>query len=91
MTSYPKVVKPGQKFEIKWNVNDANVLDHSNVHWGTQSGNLDRFGSLITKKPFWGTYTNEITAPRTGTIYFRVHAKADGQDVESQEMVINIR
>ncbi|MCH7507720.1 MAG: hypothetical protein IID60_10515, partial [Proteobacteria bacterium] len=76
VTSVPSSVAGNASYSISWSISGASSVTHTNVHWGTSPGNTVNFSPVQTGGS--GSYSDTLTAPASGTIYFIINTEADG-------------
>ncbi|MBI4577610.1 MAG: IPT/TIG domain-containing protein [Planctomycetes bacterium] len=96
LTQAPPAMDAGEEYKVYWEVHDARKVDHTNVHWDWESRPGPQMrNQAVHATGSWffglGDWRNELTAPVQGTIYFRIHARADGREVWGPELTIQVR
>lgn len=80
-TSYPSSVEAGQSYSICWTVQGAGTISHTNIHYGTSSSLGSATSTLTGTAPKDSCAT--LTAPSSGTVYFKSHASGPNDDLYS--------
>ena len=84
----PSSVAGNASYSISWSISGASSVTHTNVHWGTSPGSGDNFGTTFTGGS--GSYSDTLTAPASGTIYFFINTDADGLTFNTPEQSIAV-
>lgn len=105
LLSYPSNASPGQKIKLSWKVEgQPRIITHTSIHYGNISVPHDlgihddpRFTHYDTTPPIKtptfdipDSFSDTITVPSSGTIYFRAHAVIAGENKWSEEGRIKI-
>jgi len=88
VTQMPSLVAGNASYDISWSISGVSSVTHTNVHWGTSPGSPTDFGTTFTGGS--GSYSDTLTAPASGTIYFFIHTEADGMTVNTPEQSIAV-
>ncbi|MCH7507493.1 MAG: hypothetical protein IID60_09345, partial [Proteobacteria bacterium] len=88
VTSVPSSVAENASYSISWSISGASSVTHTNVHWGTSPGSPSDVGTIF--KGGSGSYSDTLTAPASGTIYFFINTDADGLTFNTAEQMIAV-
>ncbi len=88
VTSVPSSVAANASYSISWSISGASSVTHTNVHWGTSPGSAGNVSPVQTGGS--GSYSETLTAPASGTIYFFINTDADGTTFDTAEQTIAV-
>ncbi|MBC7233442.1 MAG: peptidoglycan DD-metalloendopeptidase family protein [Chloroflexi bacterium] len=88
MRSYPQLGRSGDPITITWTIVATGTVAHTDIHWGTEPGRLDRTGRAYSGNS--GDYQDTLTVSGISTLYFAAHAQVGGNDYYSPEFRIPI-
>ena len=88
--SYPtSQVAPNTQFQVCWTVNGSSYLDHTNLHYGTQSGSYPYNTAQVQGQP--GSWCQWLTSSSSaGTMYIVAHASNTGGSVLSAQVSVTV-
>ena len=77
VTTAPSSVPGNSSYTIDWSISGASSVTHTNVHWGTSPSSQPNASSVKTGGS--GSYSDTLTAPSSGPIYFFINTRAERQ------------